>query len=84
MPGNLTYNSSTNTATFVPSGAMSGNSGPLSTDTAYTATVSDAKDAAGTPMGSIYTWTFTTAQPTPSAGQCPCSIWPDATQPSLA
>jgi hypothetical protein len=76
VPGTLTYNSSTVTATFTPSAS-------LSSATSYTATVSGAKDTAGTPMGAAYSWSFTTAQPTPPAGQCPCSIWPDATLPTV-
>jgi len=84
VPGSLSYDSSSETATFLPTGALLGGTGPLSSSTAYTATVSSAQDSSGTAMGSPYTWTFTTAQPTPAAGQCPCSIWPDATQPQIA
>ena len=83
VPGTLSYNSSTNTGTYIPSGGMVGGSGPLSSDTTYTATVSGAKDTSGTAMGSQYTWSFVTAQPTPTPGQCPCSIWPDSTLPSM-
>jgi N,N-dimethylformamidase beta subunit-like, C-terminal/Domain of unknown function (DUF4082)/Bacterial Ig-like domain/Bacterial Ig domain len=84
VPGTLTYDSSTDTATFTPTGAMVGTSGPLSSATTYTASVSGAKDTAGTPMSTAYNWSFTTAQATPPPGQCPCSLWPDATQPSVA
>jgi hypothetical protein len=77
VPGSLTYNSSTKTGTFTPAGA-------LATGTTYTATVSGAQNTSGTPMSSPYTWTFGTAQATPPAGQCPCSIWPDSTQPLIA
>ncbi len=85
VPGTVSYNSSGNTATFVPSGGLTGNSGPLASDTAYTATVSGALSAASsTPMAGSDSWSFTTAQPTPPAGQCPCSVWPDASEPVLA
>jgi N,N-dimethylformamidase beta subunit-like, C-terminal/Domain of unknown function (DUF4082)/Bacterial Ig-like domain/Bacterial Ig domain len=76
VPGSLSYNSSTNTATFIPSAS-------LSSATAYTANVSGAKDSTGLMMTGTYSWSFTTAQPTPPPGQCPCSIWPDATLPSV-
>ena len=38
----------------------------------------------GPPMSNPYSWSFTTAQATPPSGQCPCSIWPDSAQPSIA
>ncbi len=75
ISGNLSYNSSSNTATFTPSSA-------LAYQTAYTATVSGAQDTTGVAMTSPYTWTFTTAAAPPPPGQCPCSIWPDAALPS--
>jgi hypothetical protein len=82
VPGTVSYNSSGNTATFVPSGGLTGGSGPLASDTVYSASVSGAESAAsGTAMSGADTWSFTTAQPTPAAGQCPCQIWPDATEP---
>ena len=84
VPGTLSYDASTDTATFAPSGGTVGGSGPLSSDTTYTATVSGAEDTSGTAMSGSYTWSFTTAQPTPPSGQCPCSIWPDSTQPSIS
>ncbi|MGO9078312.1 MAG: DUF4082 domain-containing protein, partial [Streptosporangiaceae bacterium] len=57
---------------------------PLAADTTYTAKVSGAQTSSGATMASPDTWTFTTAQPTPPPGQCPCSIWPDSTQPAVA
>jgi Domain of unknown function (DUF4082)/Bacterial Ig-like domain/Bacterial Ig domain len=75
VPGNVSYDSSTDTATFTPTSA-------LSSDTEYTAAVSGAQASGSAAMGS-YSWGFTTAQPTPPAGQCPCSIWPDSTLPSV-
>ncbi len=83
VPGSLTYNASTNTATFVPTSTFVGTPA-LAPGTAYTATVSGAENLSGTPMASPYTWSFTTAQATPPPGQCPCSIWPDSAQPSVA
>ena len=76
VPGTISYNSSTNTATFTPSSA-------LSNATTYTGTVSGATDANGDQMESAYSWSFTSAQPTAGSGQCPCSIWPDSTLPAV-
>ena len=81
VPGTLSYDSSTQTATFEPSGGLVGGSGPLSPDTVYTAEVSAATDTGGNQMTGPDSWSFTTAQATPPAGQCPCSIWPDSAQP---
>ncbi len=53
VPAPLTYNSSTDTATFTPSAA-------LAYGTTYTATVSGAKDTASDPMAGSVTWSFTT------------------------
>jgi hypothetical protein len=53
IPGVLTYDAATKTATFNPNQ----NLGALQT---YTVTISGAKDAAGNTMASV-TWTFTTA-----------------------
>jgi methionine-rich copper-binding protein CopC len=75
VSGTTTYNSTTNAATFAPSSS-------LANATTYTVSVSGAQDSTGLPMSAPYTWSFTTAQPTPPAGQCPCSIWPDSTLPS--
>lgn len=77
VPGALTYNSSNNTATFTPSSA-------LSSSATYSATVTSATDTYNDAMSGPYSWSFTTAQPTPPPGQCPCSIWPDSTLPSVA
>jgi methionine-rich copper-binding protein CopC len=77
VAGSLSYDSSTDTSTFSPSS-------PLAYQTTYSATVSGAQDAAGHTMTGPYTWTFTTAKQTPPPGQCPCSIWADSAQPSIA
>ena len=81
VPGTLNYSAATGSATFVPTSTLLG-SPALSSATAYTATVSGAENISGTAMTSPDTWSFTTAQATPPAGQCPCSIWPDSTQPT--
>ena len=54
VSGSVSYNSTTNLATFTPSTA-------LATGTTYTATVSGATDAAGNAMSGLVTWSFTTA-----------------------
>jgi hypothetical protein len=71
VSGTTSLDSSDTVATFTPAS-------PLAADTTYTATASEAQNAFGTPMGSPYSWTFTTA-----GAQCPCSIWPDSAQPSV-
>jgi hypothetical protein len=64
VPGTVSYNSSTTTATFTPTSA-------LAASTAYTATVTTgAKDAAGNAMASNKVWTFSTAA-TPSTQLAP-------------
>jgi hypothetical protein len=80
VPGTLNFSSLNNTATFIPTSTVTGTLA-LSPDTTYTATVSGAQNFSGTAMSSPDTWSFTTAQATPPPGQCPCSIWPDSTQP---
>ncbi|MFC4069685.1 DUF4082 domain-containing protein [Actinoplanes subglobosus] len=57
VAGTTTYDGATTTAIFTPSAA-------LSYSTAYTATVSGARDAAGNVMTTV-TWSFTTAAPPP-------------------
>lgn len=75
VPGSLSYDPQTDTATFIPTS-------DLSSATGYTATVSGATDSSGATMSEPYTWTFTTAQPW--SGQCPCTIWPASAQPAIA
>ena len=58
VPGVVTYNAATNTATFTPTGALAGS-------TAYTATVTTgAKDLAGNSLAANKTWTFATGDVT--------------------
>jgi len=54
-------------ATFTPTNA-------LAASTTYTATVSGAQNASGTPMSNPVTWSFTTGM----VSQCPCSVWQNA------
>ena len=58
VAGVTTYNSTTWTATFVPSA-------PLTGLTVYTATVSGAEDLSNNPMASPFSWSFTTLTPFP-------------------
>ncbi len=59
VSGTVTYDTSTNTATFAPSF-------PLSTGTQYTATVNTgAYGLDGVALASNYSWSFTTASPPP-------------------
>ena len=60
VAGTVTYNASTDIASFTPTSA-------LASGTAYTATVTTgAKDAAGNPLASSHVWSFTTATTTGS------------------
>ncbi len=68
MAGTVSFNGADTVATFTPSSSLAGS-------TTYTATVSGAQNASGTPMGSPFSWSFTTG----AVAQCPCSIWQDGT-----
>ncbi len=59
VAASLSYNSTTDTATLTPSSALAYN-------TSYTASVSGAKDSAGDPMSSPFSWSFTTVGVPPS------------------
>jgi Domain of unknown function (DUF4082)/Bacterial Ig-like domain/Fibronectin type III domain/Bacterial Ig domain len=67
VPGSVTFNGANTVATFTPTNS-------LAASTAYTATVSGARNSSGTPMSSPFSWTFTTG----TVSQCPCSIWNNA------
>ncbi len=75
VPATVSYNSSTLTATLVPTE-------PLSYSTSYTAAMeggaNGVQDSNGNHLVSDYVWTFTTAPP---PGTCPCSIWSYSTAP---
>ena len=68
VAGAVSFNAADTVATFTPTSSLAG-------DTTYTATVSGAQNASGTPMSSPYSWSFTTS----GVGTCPCSIWQDGT-----
>ena len=72
----VVYNSSTMTATLVPSQ-------PLGYSTTYTATIlggsNGVQDLNGKLLSANYSWTFTTTTPPP--GTCPCSIWSPSVGP---
>ena len=59
VAASLSYNSTTDTATLTPKSALAYN-------TSYTASVSGAKDSAGDPMSSPFSWSFTTDVAPPS------------------
>ena len=67
VAGSVSFNAADTVATFTPTN-------PLGAGVTYTATVSGAQNASGTPMSSPFSWSFTTVGPT-----CPCSIWQDGT-----
>jgi methionine-rich copper-binding protein CopC len=69
VAGALSYDLTSRTATFVPTGG-------LVPGTTYTAAAS-ASDLYGNAMASAFTWSFTTETPT-----CPCTIWPSTAAPA--
>jgi hypothetical protein len=73
VPGGLSYNGATRTATFTPAA-------PLAATTTYTATVSGATDPSGNVMAPD-SWSFTTAA-APPVPTCPCSIWSGSATPA--
>jgi hypothetical protein len=75
VAGTASFDSSSNVATFDPSGA-------LDRGVKYTVSLT-ASDTAGNAMANPYTWSFTTAQPSPQPGVCPCSVWDDAATPDM-
>ncbi len=71
VAGATAYNAGTNTVTFTPSAS-------LAYSTAYTVSLSGAKDTAGNAMSPV-TWSFTTA-----SNGCPCTIWASSATPDIA
>jgi hypothetical protein len=70
IPGAVTYNATTFTATFTPSTS-------LTSGTSYTATVGGATDTSGNAMTTPVTWSFATA----AAVTGGVSIWPNSVVP---
>ncbi len=68
VAGTVSFNAADTVATFTPTSSLAGS-------TTYTATVSGAQNASGTPMSRPFSWSFTTG----AVAQCPCSIWQDGT-----
>ena len=73
VAGTVSFNAADTVATFTPSSSLAGS-------TTYTATVSGAQNASGTPMSGPFSWSFTTG----AVAQCPCSIWQDGTPTGAA
>jgi hypothetical protein len=69
VPGTLTYDPATLTASLDPTAA-------LSISTTYTARVLSAADASGNVLAAPVTWTFSTPV-------CPCSIWENSPVPMV-
>jgi methionine-rich copper-binding protein CopC len=75
VAGSVAYDVGTRSVTFVPAS-------PLAAATAYTATVSGAKDLSGNSMSAPVSWSFTTVATAPPPGACPCSLWNDSVVPA--
>ena len=73
VPGSVSYDATTRTATYTPTDA-------LTRGAQFTATV-QASSTYGVPMDAPVTWSFTTALTDPQPGSCPCSVWTDDTVP---
>jgi hypothetical protein len=73
VPSTVTYDAATQTATLTPSS-------PLGSQATYTAVVhaSGIKDAAGNPVASDTSWSFTTAK----VIACPCRLWASTITPA--
>jgi len=76
VAGSTAYDGTSQTATFTPGAA-------LQTSTAYTATVTGARDLAGNQMSPV-SWSFTTAAGPPPPPGCPCTIWRPTDVPTVA
>ncbi len=74
VPGTVSYDASSKTATFTPNQA-------LASSTKYTATVT-ATATTGVGMAAPAQWSFTTAKPPAQPGVCPCTLFDDADGPS--
>ncbi|MGY1694454.1 DUF4082 domain-containing protein [Geodermatophilus sp. SYSU D00814] len=76
IAGATSYDPGTRTATFRPAEQ-------LAPATRFTVTVAAAQDAAGNPLDSPVSWSFTTARPPAAPGVCPCSVWDDTAVPAV-
>ena len=74
VPATVTYDPLSLTAELQPLAA-------LAASTTYTATLTGAKDVAGTAMTAPVTWTFTTAAAQVTCN--PCTIWPSNATPAV-
>lgn len=75
VPGSTSYDAATRALTFTPTA-------PLAGFVDHTATVS-ATDSLGQQVSAGKTWSFRTAKPAAAPGVCPCTLYDDATQPSV-
>ncbi|MFF1879639.1 DUF4082 domain-containing protein [Leifsonia sp. NPDC058230] len=74
VAGSVSYNATTRVATFTPTSA-------LSASTVYSVTMA-ATDTSGFTLTSGQTWSFTTVNPDPAPGVCPCGLFTDSTVPT--
>lgn len=72
VPGSVSYDATTYTATFAPSSA-------LAYGATFKATVSGTTNVSGQSMGSPYTWSFSTAA---APATCPCTVFSPAATPA--
>jgi hypothetical protein len=72
VAGSVSYNGTSNTATFTPSAT-------LASGTTYTATVTGS-DQSGNALAPT-SWSFTTMKPPATPGVCPCGMWDDTAVP---
>ena len=76
VPGVVSFDAPSSTLSFTPNSTLNGLS-------VYKATVKAAVSSYfGQAMGADYAWTFTTAS-LPATGNCPCTLWPATTTPSI-
>ncbi|MGI8666438.1 MAG: DUF4082 domain-containing protein [Jatrophihabitans sp.] len=75
VAGSATLDAAGTKASFTPTAA-------LARGVTYTAAIS-ASDTLGNAMTAPFTWTFTTMQPDPTPGSCPCSVWKDSSVPNV-
>jgi len=76
ISGTVGYNAATRTATFTPVA-------PLSGFVTYSVALTATATGGGGALTSGGTWSFTTVRPAPVDGLCPCSLYTDATVPTI-